>query len=139
RFTRGIGDVGVARNGELCGVAHTGAEQSARRAVIDVEAAVRGVVRIEGQAEQTFFAAKIDLARDIEIRRRVHGARWEIDDFDLSRLLHNKEPAGVARRRGDEDGRGKSPGETLRIELWRGLHLELCEQVGREEDGGKGG
>ena len=57
----GIGNIGIGRHEELSGVAHTGAKRPTRSTVVDIKAAVRRVVRIKRQAEQTFFAPKIDL------------------------------------------------------------------------------
>src|SRR5450432_3684050 len=95
---------------------HTLAERSTRRGVIKIEPAIRGVVRIERQAKQTLFAAIGDLGGNIEIGRRIDGARRQVDEVNLSSLLHNEKAAGVAWRRGDIKRRGESARDPLRVE-----------------------
>ena len=75
--------------------------------VVDVEQAVRRVVRMEGEAEQAALAAARDERAQIEKRRRQDARA--VEDFDAPRLLEDEEaPRAVARvnqaERGAETG-----------------------------------
>ena len=98
RDARGIGDVRVRRHvitADL-GVA-AGIDQ------IDVEKAVAGEIRIEGEAEQAALAVRQDLARYVEERRCQNRSGGEIEDLDLPGLLDDEQAAGIARRRAGEN------------------------------------
>ena len=91
-----VGDVGIARD------VVAGQRDVARRRdvvrVIDVEEAVRGVVRIEGHRQESLLRAVGGQRRDVEKRRPEEAA--VLDDADRAPLRHDEEPRGVARRGG---------------------------------------
>src|SRR5262249_30909771 len=75
---------------------------AANRAEIDVEIAVIGEVRIEGETEKAALAVGRDLARHVQERRRDNAPRRKIEDFDVSGLLDDEEATGIAGRRARE-------------------------------------
>ena len=74
---------------------------------IDVEEAVAGEVRIEGEAEQAALAVRQDLARHVEERRCQNPSGGEIEDLDLPGLLDDEQATGIAGRRGGEKRLGE--------------------------------
>src|SRR5678816_512180 len=89
-------------------------ERSAGRGVVDVKAAVGRIVRIKGESEQTLLvAARLDPGVNVEKRCRIHRARREINDENLTRLLDDENPAGVARGRGHVEREGESRGDSF--------------------------
>jgi hypothetical protein len=72
---------------------------AADRAEIDVEIAVIGEVRIEGETEKAALAVGRDLARHVEERSRDNSPRRKIEDFDVPGLLDDEQATGIAGRR----------------------------------------
>src|SRR6185312_864599 len=78
----------------------------ARPRVVDVEAAVGGVLRVEGEAEEALLAAGLHEARDVEERRGNELA--VADHADAPGLLHHEEASREIVRMRDLD-RGREP------------------------------
>ena len=72
--------------------------------IVDVKAAVAGVVWIESQTEESGFAAEDDGTRKIE-ERLGFTLRVLRSMIRCGSPFDNKEPARVAGRRGDEERR----------------------------------
>ena len=70
---------------------------------IDVEKAVGGEARIEGEAEQAALAVGQDLAGHVEERRCQDLSAGKIEDFDLPGLLDDEQATGIAGRRAGEN------------------------------------
>jgi hypothetical protein len=71
--------------------------------VVKVKSAVGRIVWVEGEAEQPLLRAPgSDFGCDVEERGSVHSPLRQLDNADLSRPLHNKEPPRIARRGGEE-------------------------------------
>jgi hypothetical protein len=77
-------------------------------AEIDVEKAVIGKVRIEGEAEKTALAVRRDLAGHIEERRCKDLSRGKIEDFDLPSFLDDEQATRIAGRRAREQRLGEA-------------------------------
>ena len=92
RDARGIGDVGVRRH-----VITADLGVAAQIDQIDVQKAVAGEPRIEGEAEQAALAVRQDLARHVEERCCQNPSGGEIEDLDLPGLLDDEQAAAIAR------------------------------------------
>ena len=100
----GIAEVGVgATHGEL---RDNGVPVAI--GVVHEEARIRGVVGVEGQAEQTAFAAAGDPPGDIEEWTVDQGA--DLDQADPPRLLDDEQPPAAVAGVGDID-RGVEPAD----------------------------
>src|SRR5687767_11141573 len=78
--------------------------------VIDVEPAIRPVLRIEGHPEQTSFEDGADASRDVEKGcRQQHSA---LDDPNASGPLDDEKPS-IVRRRREKDRQGQPLGREL--------------------------
>ena len=97
---RGARHVGVAA-GDLVLRDHDVTDRARALRVVDEEAPVAGVLRVEGQTEQAALAARRHDARDVEEGRGHIGA--VLDDADLPRLAHHEQTRGVPGGRGDVD------------------------------------
>ena len=88
---------------------------AARVGVVDVEVAVRRVVGVEGEAEQSAFLSGCsarDEATDIEERRDAEGrCGVRVVDADLAALLDDKQPRIAGAGIGDGGWEGKSAGD----------------------------
>ena len=69
---------------------------------VDVEEAVGGEVRIEGEAEQAPLAVRQDLAGHVEERRGKNLSRGKIENFDLPGFLDDEQAIGIVGRSDDE-------------------------------------
>ena len=106
--------------------------------VVDVEIAVGGVVRMEGQAQQSLLIAAAAHQR-VDVQKRRGQQRVDaVGDGDypnVAGFLDHEEPRAVARRRGQVH----RPGQTRRDELQlhgvlRGFRLAGWSGLGRAAD-----
>ena len=104
-FATGVRDVRVGgRGGELSDDQITG-----RFGVVHEEAAVRCVVRVKRNAEQTALAARAHAVVDIQERLRQRFAR--LDDLDGPVLLDDEQAVDVMRGRGQMDRQREAFGD----------------------------
>jgi hypothetical protein len=120
---RRIGQVGGER------AAHIAGDDDIARSigVVNVEAPVGVIARIEREAQQPPFVAARDQGRDIQERARADVPRRNIDQPDPASLFDDKEPAHIAGWGGEIQRRRK----TLR----NGLELEGIGPQRRRERG----
>ncbi len=104
--------------------------------IVDEEDAVRGVVGMEGHAEQALFATAADLVRDVEERRLRHVAVAQ--NQDRSALIDDEDATAVVAGVDDLEGPAEArdhlfhpDGEGTGIELGR----RRTAALGREQAG----
>jgi hypothetical protein len=112
---RGVGRAGVG------GAVLDDVRVAAGVGVVDEEAAVRGVVGVEGHAQQALLVAGRHEGVDVE---EVTGARAVLDDGDAAALFGHEE-AALARRHLDGDRLPQAGGDDL------GLEVDVGGQAGR--------
>ena len=74
-LTGGIRDIRIGGNAEERDMRHALAKGATGRDVVHIKASAGGIVRIERQTEQSFFADKGDFVREIKKRSWLHGPR----------------------------------------------------------------
>ena len=138
-FAVRISDIGIARDVETGDMADAVTKRAAGCGVVDVKAAVGRVVRIKGEPEQTLLvAARLDPGVNVEKRCRIHRARGEINDENLTRLLDDENPAYVARRRGYVKRERESRGDSFGRDADCRLSVRRGERECRQRNGRRG-
>ncbi len=101
---------------------------------VNVELAVLGKARMEGEAEQALLAVGGDLRRDVEKRRRFDLTGREIHYPDQAGLLDDEEAPRVSRRRRREKRLGKAGRDPHRAQsqrLGRRIRVPAIDDFGR--------
>ena len=112
------------------------------RAVENEEPPIRGVVRVEGEAEEAALVVPVveldEAIFDVE-KRLVEALALGGHDPDLACLVHDEEAAGVVGRLGEGEGVGEPVGDERECGLGLGSrrHGEGDEKKGEEEQRGE--